>query len=64
MIHGQAASLSGHRILFTQISQEGNSQHTHHPKRLESSQSVTIKRVLSWQITQVMKKQNLSKAAS
>jgi len=30
---------------------------------LESSQSVAIKRVLSWQITQVMKKQNLSKAA-
>ena len=30
---------------------------------LESSQSVAIKRVLSWQITQVMKKQNLTKAA-
>ena len=30
---------------------------------LESSQSVAIKRVLSWQITQVMKKQNLSKVA-
>jgi len=29
---------------------------------LESSQSVAIKRVLSWQITQFMKKQNLSKA--
>jgi predicted XRE-type DNA-binding protein len=29
---------------------------------LESSQSVAIKRVLSWQITQLMKKQNLSKA--
>ena len=30
---------------------------------LESSQSVAIKRVLSWQLTQFMKKQNLSKAA-
>jgi predicted XRE-type DNA-binding protein len=30
---------------------------------LESSQSVAIKRVVSWQITQFMKKQNLSKAA-
>jgi predicted XRE-type DNA-binding protein len=30
---------------------------------LESSQPVAIKRVLSWQITQFMKKQNLSKAA-
>jgi len=30
---------------------------------LESSQSVAIKRVLSWQLTQFMQKQNLSKAA-
>ena len=30
---------------------------------LESSQSVAIKRVLSWQLTQFMKKQGLSKAA-
>lgn len=30
---------------------------------LESSQSVAIKRVLSWQITQFMKDQSLSKAA-
>ena len=30
---------------------------------LESSQSVAIKRVLSWQLTQFMKKENLSKAA-
>jgi predicted XRE-type DNA-binding protein len=30
---------------------------------LESSKSVAIKRVVSWQITQFMKKQNLSKAA-
>ena len=30
---------------------------------LESSQSVAIKRVLSWQITQFMKRQNLTKAA-
>lgn len=30
---------------------------------LESSQSVAIKRVLSWQITQFMKKQSLTKAA-
>lgn len=30
---------------------------------LESSQYVAIKRVLSWQLTQFMKKQNLSKAA-
>ena len=30
---------------------------------LESSQSVAIKRVLSWQLTQFMKKQRLSKAA-
>ena len=30
---------------------------------LESSQSVAIKRVLSWQLTQFMKKQSLSKAA-
>ena len=29
---------------------------------LESSQSAAIKRVLSWQITQFMKKKNLSKA--
>jgi len=30
---------------------------------LESSQSVAIKRVLSWQITQFMSRQNLSKSA-
>ena len=30
---------------------------------LESSQSVAIKRVLSWQITQFMRRQNLSKSA-
>jgi antitoxin HicB len=30
---------------------------------LESSQSVAIKRVLSWQITQFMGRQNLSKSA-
>jgi len=30
---------------------------------LESSQSAAIKRVLSWQIMQFMKKQNLTKAA-
>ena len=30
---------------------------------LESSQSVAIKRVLSWQITQFMNRQNLSKSA-
>ena len=30
---------------------------------LEFSQSVAIKRVLSWQLTQFMKKQSLSKAA-
>jgi len=30
---------------------------------LESSQSVAVKRVLSWQITQFMKKRNLSKSA-